>query len=356
MSGRRRRTTIGIAAAGVVAIAAVAAVSIGVGRGGADADPGTGKPHVGTAAVVQTTLTAVVTAEGEVGYGHDTPITSKAAGTLTWLPAAGTTVRQGEPVLRADNKPVVLLYGDLPMYRPLQDGVEGPDVKQLEENLRDLKYAGFTVDSRYSSSTAGAVKQWQRDLELTPTGTVAPTDVIVAPGALRIVTQTVRPGAPAAGDVLSATSTARVVTAKVPADRQELTTRGTRATILLGSGKTVDATVTGPVGSGTPAAGDAAADPAEQRQRTVSVGLKPKSTAGLSPGPVSVRFVTDRRVDVLAVPVQALLALGEGGYGVEIRTGGTSRVVAVRTGLVSGGQVEITGDGITEGTTVGVAE
>jgi hypothetical protein len=72
-------------------------------------------------------------------------------------------------------------------------------------------------------------------------------------------------------------------------------------------------------------------------------------------GTVRVEYVADTHADVLTVPVEALVALGEGGFGLEIRGGGTPRVVAVKVGLFGGGQVEVSGDGIAEGTTVGVA-
>jgi hypothetical protein len=53
--------------------------------------------------------------------------------------------------------------------------------------------------------------------------------------------------------------------------------------------------------------------------------------------------------------VAALLALAEGGYGVQvIEADGTTRIVRVETGLFSGGKVEIAGDGLTEGMTVGM--
>jgi multidrug efflux system membrane fusion protein len=50
--------------------------------------------------------------------------------------------------------------------------------------------------------------------------------------------------------------------------------------------------------------------------------------------------------------VQALLALREGGYAVEVVEAGRSRYLAVRTGMFAGGMVEITGAGLTDGMTV----
>jgi hypothetical protein len=50
--------------------------------------------------------------------------------------------------------------------------------------------------------------------------------------------------------------------------------------------------------------------------------------------------------------VAALLALAEGGYGVQVAEGDASRVLAVTTGLFADGRVEVTGTGLTEGTSV----
>jgi hypothetical protein len=56
------------------------------------------------------------------------------------------------------------------------------------------------------------------------------------------------------------------------------------------------------------------------------------------------------------VPVSALLALSEGGYGLEVvDDDGTTSIVSVTTGLFADGKVQVEGDGITEGTVVGVA-
>ena len=63
----------------------------------------------------------------------------------------------------------------------------------------------------------------------------------------------------------------------------------------------------------------------------------------------------DERVDVLTVPVNALLALAGGGHGLEVVTGDSTTTVPVETGLFAAGRVEVSGDGIDEGTVVVVA-
>jgi len=55
---------------------------------------------------------------------------------------------------------------------------------------------------------------------------------------------------------------------------------------------------------------------------------------------------------VLAAPVVALVALGGGGYGLQVVDGGKPRYVAVGTGLFARGYVEITSGDVTEGTKV----
>jgi hypothetical protein len=69
---------------------------------------------------------------------------------------------------------------------------------------------------------------------------------------------------------------------------------------------------------------------------------------------VDVTLVSAQATDVLSVPVAALVALAEGGYGVQVVDGSSARYVAVKTGMFASGRVEISGDGITAGTVVGV--
>jgi hypothetical protein len=102
----------------------------------------------------------------------------------------------------------------------------------------------------------------------------------------------------------------------------------------------------------TPAKPETAGEPTVDVVVAVDDGA---ALTGVDNGPVRVRFLVREVKDVLTVPVGALLALAEGGYGVEVVDGGSARVVAVKPGLFANGNVEISGAGITEGTTVGMA-
>ena len=70
--------------------------------------------------------------------------------------------------------------------------------------------------------------------------------------------------------------------------------------------------------------------------------------------PVNVNITTQKVDNVLAVPVNALLALQGGGYGVDVVTGRTSHLVGVTTGLYSNTLVQVSGSGITAGMQVEV--
>ena len=90
----------------------------------------------------------------------------------------------------------------------------------------------------------------------------------------------------------------------------------------------------------------------------MSVVVALADAAGVSAaadGPVRVRFVVRERLGVLMVPVGALLALTEGGYGLQVIEGGGSRIIAVTTGLFANGNVEVSGPEVREGLVVGTA-
>jgi hypothetical protein len=64
----------------------------------------------------------------------------------------------------------------------------------------------------------------------------------------------------------------------------------------------------------------------------------------LDQAPVDVELESDRAAGVLAVPVDALLALADGGYALQVERPGGPELVAVEIGTFVGGLVEVTGD------------
>jgi multidrug efflux pump subunit AcrA (membrane-fusion protein) len=117
-------------------------------------------------------------------------------------------------------------------------------------------------------------------------------------------------------------------------------------------------------GSGTGSGGSADQSPCSSSgsnsnsSPTVTVTISLDSTpagATLDQAPVNVNITTDRADNVLAVPVNALLALQGGGFGVDVvDSNGSTRLVGVSTGLYSNTLVQVSGQGIAAGMRVEV--
>jgi peptidoglycan hydrolase-like protein with peptidoglycan-binding domain len=332
----------------VVAVAgAVTAAAIGLGDGPAPAS-GSGDPQLVTTPVTRTTLMQTQQVNGTLGYGTPVQIVGRGTGTTTWLPALGAIISRGQPVYEADNRSVPLFYGRLPLYRQLRSGDRGEDVKEVEENLVKLGYGGFTADTRYSSATAAAVRRWQKRLGLTQTGIFDPATVVVAPTVVRVTSLAGRLGDPATGPMLAYSGTVRTVSIALDVALQKLVKPGLRATVTLPDSKTLDGRIT-KVGTVATAAREQG-DPA-----TIEVVVAVSDQSGLSTfdlAPVAVTLVSATVKNVLTVPVAALVALTEGGYGLQLVTGSTSKYVAVRLGMFANGRVQVSGNGITEGAKV----
>jgi Putative peptidoglycan binding domain len=186
--GRRARFAATLALA-LIVVAVVAIVSLGSdssspGRAGAIVPPG----QI-TTRVTRRTLTESATVEGTLGYGATLELYDRLAGTFTWLPAVGTTIRRGGTSFRLDNRPVALMYGSVPAYRTLKEGLEGPDVAELNRNLIALgfdPYGAISDDESFSEATADAVRRWQEAEGLSVTGKVELGRVIFALGPRRV--------------------------------------------------------------------------------------------------------------------------------------------------------------------------
>jgi hypothetical protein len=361
-----------ISAAGVVVLGgAVAGFVLASGSGGKEPAANPGLPPA-TAKVTRTTLVETKTVSGTLGYDEPVPIRAAERGTLTWIAPVGSTVRRGEPLFKVDERPVVALYGSLPLYRTLREGTNGRDVRQLERNLAALGYTGFPVSETYTAATAAAVRSWQAKLGLPQTGAVEPGQVVFTPGRVRIAGHAARVGDAVGGEsgeggasVLGYTGTTRLVMVDLDVADAALAVKGRTVTVTVPGRGTVKGMISqlGTVATGQGASSDqgaaqaGASSAATDAVIQVTVTIRNQKALGrLQAAPVDVDLVSGKREDVLAVPVVALLALAKGGFGVQVVDGATTRIVPVKTGLFAAGQVEISGKGIAAGVKVGVSK
>ncbi|MBC9719570.1 peptidoglycan-binding protein [Streptomyces sp. TRM66268-LWL] len=314
-----------------------------------------------TTEVSTTDLVERQTVDATLGYGAPQPLHSSATGTVTWLPKLGSEIGLGDTAFKADGRPIPLLYGDTPLYRELKPGVQGEDAAELERSLARLGYAGFMVDKEYTAQTAAAVRRWQRDLGVPRTGTITPRDAVVNDGRIRVTGHEVTKGQQLTSDmgVLTFTDTVQFVSIDLDAKKQKLVHKGDKVSVVLPDGSRAEAviSVVGKVASPPDQSGGEQGDQGGGKsviKVTVKISKKDRARLGSFDGaPVDVEIISQEKKGVLTVPVSALLALSEGGYGVQVVDGTTTRIVAVRTGMFADGKVEITGE-IKAGDKVGI--
>jgi peptidoglycan hydrolase-like protein with peptidoglycan-binding domain len=314
-----------------------------------------------TATVQRQDLSGQTKVAGTLGYGGSASVQSPLQGRITWLPKTGAVVRRGGTLLTVDNKPVQLFHGTLPAWRDLAVGVDdGPDIRQLEHNLAALGYDPdhqITVDNHFTWATKAAVKRWQQARGLAQTGSFTTAmPAVYLPWAARVnalsgsVGGQAAPGQP----TYTVTSNLHQVSVDLDVSQQSYVKHGDRVEVVLPNGRRVKGRIS-EVGRVAQTQGQA---PNQTTTIPVTVALdNPKAGGRLDQAPVDVFVTTQTRKGVLAVPVTALLALKEGGYGLEtVDAAGQYHLVAVRLGVFSNGMVEVAGSGLRAGTKVVTAQ
>lgn len=288
------------------------------------------------------------------GDGSDSSSYS-GSGTVTALPRAGGVVGRGGALYRLDGDPIVLMYGSTPAYRALESGVsDGRDVRELEQNLAALGFDPGTVDDGFTSTTAAAVSDWQESVGLEQTGAVELGRVVFLAGPRRVGEHKATVGSvlSAGSEVLATSSTKRVVAVELDASLQSMARKGGQVEVTLPDGATVRGRIT-EVGRVAREVESSSSDPNAEQQLVIDLTIELRSKRGLGSldeAPVGVGLAQESRRDVLAVPVNALVARRGGGYGVELATG--HRIVPVHAGMFADGYVEVSGAAIREGTRV----
>jgi hypothetical protein len=362
--GRGRWVALGIVV--VVAAGAVSAWRAGVSSPAASSGAGRqGAAAPATVAVTRQDVAAVTPVNATLGYAGSYTVTGHGGGTLTSLPSAGQVISQGQPLYKTGNgSPVVLLYGSVPDWRALDEGLTGADVSQLNHDLVALGDADSAEISvlgwdYFSWATAAGVAKLQSGLGVSsPPGSLSLGQVVFEPEAIRVSQVTGSLGGPASGPVLAATSDRHVVTIPLDAAMQSLVTAGDTVSITLPDGTTTPGVISS---VGTVATTTSASGSGESPTTTIPVQVTltdPGAAGTLDQAPVTVYItIASSPGPVLVVPVTALLAHAPGRYAVEVAgLGNARRWVPVTPGIYDGanGLVQVTG-ALTPGQRVVVA-
>ncbi|MFL6072530.1 MAG: hypothetical protein ACJ73S_03945 [Mycobacteriales bacterium] len=358
MNRRRGRWVIGalvLVLATAAAMAALAGAFPGHGRPGGGSD-GTGS-GTSLATVTRRSLSERTQVSGTLGFAGSYTVLGPGTGVVTWLPAAGQVIDQGQVVYRVDEAPVVLLYGSVPAWRALVDGTTGADVAQLNHDLVALGYAdpaavGSSWDEFHRATKAG-VERLQKHLGVARNGELSPGEVVFLPTAARVTASRAVLGGPATGPVLETSSTAPAVSVALDVDLRTEIKAGDQVTITLPDGSTTPGTVTavGKVATAPSAGSDGPGGAAPTVPLTIRP-TDPAATRGLDQAPVQVAITTTTVRDALAVPVSALLAVAGDRYAVEVAdAGGRRHLVPVSVGLFDDatGMVQVTGSVLAAG-------
>lgn len=294
-------------------------------------------------------LIRTVEGDGRLLLSASRLVSTSRAGVVTDIADVGQPIEPSATLFELDGVPTVALLGDVPAWRELTTDTVGPDVAQLEANLVALGYDArglLTVDETYTDYTADLVEEWQSDLGLEATGTVAVGLVVFVPegSVVTSVLSSVGSQLAAGGEnlMLGTAVTDRVLEVVVPADEVESIAPGTVVTATLPDRATVSATVTGlsPAGDGTSTA-TAVLDEAEE------IASLPDGEAV----PVTVAWDEQLATGAKTVQADALTRLDSGSYVVEVVVAGGTEFVEVELGNQVGSTVEVV-TGLGPGTVV----
>ncbi|WP_454930775.1 peptidoglycan-binding protein [Actinomyces israelii] len=357
----RRRLLIGVGAALLlVGAGAGTAAAAGVLPGQARKNEDKPAEFTGTTEeITRGTLQGETSAAGTLRFSDSHVLRSGFEGVVTWLPAAGTVLHAGDQLYDVGGEPAYLMHGSIPAWRAFEDGMsKGSDVQQLQAALQSLGYFTREPDGTFGWWTMRAIRAWQKDKDLEQTGAIPLGRVVFAPDDLRVGSIKSRVGDKAAveGDLYDVTSTAQVVDVNIKLADQQLGVVGNKVTLHLPGA--VD--TTGTISSvGTPTEKSGSGD-SKEKERVIPVTITPDDasvTASFQEVSVTVGLPSEKRENVLSVPVGALVALSPEQFGVEVvQADNTTQRVPVTTGLFAAGRVEISGEGLAEGQRVVVPQ
>ena len=282
------------------------------------------------------TLSSKQEHNADLGFGQPRSLLAQAQGTLTWVPEIGQQIKTGDVLWEIDRQPVIYMPGDLPMYRDLYKGVKkGDDILQLEEFLIAEGFGpqGWEADNSFNARTRAAVKAFQKERGMTQDGLLGPAKMVVGREPLRIETRANKGDSSTEGPVLTVTDASAVVTLAASSRQLASFQQNPDVLIVLGDGVELSAILD-----------KVKATPADENGAFGYEITYMVDDIVSDAQPVKVKLVQVLAADALTVPVDALIALAEGGYAVEMKTATGSVLRGVEVIDFDDTTVAITGD------------
>jgi multidrug efflux system membrane fusion protein len=263
-------------------------------------------------------------------------------GTVTAVAGEGDILGHGDTLFVVEGDPVTLFVTDVPFYRTLDTDSVGGDVRVLEEALVSFGFDAdgtMVVDDVFDEATTDALVAWQASVGAPVDGVLNIGEVMVTEDPIRVAASHISIGSNVTQgtQIYTPSTSTSVVSVRLLAEDQELIVAGDPVVVVMPNGDEEPASVT--------TVGNIAIRSQELGTYfEVEITLNRQgAAAGLDEAPVDVEVIDDRVENVLVVPVTALLALGEGGYAVQVDVGGgQTRLIAVDAGMYADGSVEIT--------------
>ncbi|MCL2787569.1 MAG: hypothetical protein FWD59_03620 [Micrococcales bacterium] len=354
----RKRSAIVGATVTILALAgggAWAWVALDPNRANPSADPeATTSQNLTTAQVEQRDLTTSYMTSCPVDYGDQTQVVSGPQGTLTKLPTPETVVKPGDTLYRVDDSPVTLLKGSLPAWRDFIAYMsDGRDIAQLKKALTALGYAteeDIGTSKTWNAALSTAVRDFNEDRGLTRSSTLAKQSVFFHPGKFRVAAQlaglgdSVQPGSP----IFSYTGTDQRLTCSLESSNRRFAVVDREVRVEFPDGSAGTGTITETVTN-------VASNPGESDSITLSIHAP--ETKGQDSGTLArITFIDVLAQGAEVVPVTALVAFVDGGYGVQkVASDGSLTYVPVTTGQFADSWVQVTTSDLAVGDTVVVA-
>ena len=323
MAAKPRRMTLAgaavVTASSVLAVAAVVLAAQGV-VNFVGSEPQHAPPPTLTAFVTVGEVVDQIQVNATVEAKYTWPLEASGIVTRDGL-QGGQTAAEGDIVAVVDERPIFVLQGSVPMYRPLGVDSSGDDVRQLQEALQRLGYE-VANDGRFGFATARAVFAFYTDRGYTPVGSggeilkdwqdwlagIPQAEVTFAP-ALPVVATTScgRARADAGGPMCTLTAGQGALVVEAPKSEEGRIMPGLLVHVTLNDGTTADGQIAGvhPESSTDAGADDeedeSATEPARFRVGLAEGQILPAEASGTGAITIEVTPADTLRIEAAAI-------------------------------------------------------